>query len=171
MGYGQDAGGKRGALAGADGVVGDAGGVYHTGGGEMARLRGVLGKLGGWNTFGGRSGGSGIVLRRFRAVASGLEWGEAGGSAIVDKRADSDVAELVDMWGVVVGSWGTTGVWGASRGKQGGADRCRGRRRRRWGWQSRSVECTTHSDERIRTTSCNGICWAVEGVGASFTAG
>jgi hypothetical protein len=53
MGDGQDAGGKRGALAGADGVVGDTGGVYHTGSGETARLRGVWGKLGGWNVLAG----------------------------------------------------------------------------------------------------------------------
>jgi hypothetical protein len=47
MGDGQDAGGEWGALAGADGVVGDPGRVYHMGGGETARLRGVWGRLGG----------------------------------------------------------------------------------------------------------------------------
>jgi hypothetical protein len=65
--------GGQGAFTGTDGVVGDAGGVYHTGGGETARLRGVWDELGGWNVLGGRSGGSGVVLRRFRAVAGGLE--------------------------------------------------------------------------------------------------
>jgi hypothetical protein len=44
MGDGQDAGGGRGALSGADGIIGDAG-VYHTGGSETARSRGVWGSL------------------------------------------------------------------------------------------------------------------------------
>jgi hypothetical protein len=92
MGGEQGVGGGRGVFTGEDGVLGDAGGVYHTGGGETARLQGVWGELGGWNAFGGRSGGSGVVLRRFRAVASGLEWGRAGVSAVVD----DDVADLVD---------------------------------------------------------------------------
>ena len=41
----------------------------------------------------------------------------------------------------------------------------------RWGWQSCSVECVTRSDEHVRTTSCDGLSWAVDSVGASFTAG
>jgi hypothetical protein len=45
MGDGQDAGGEWGALSGADGIVGDAGGVYHMGGGEAARFRGFWGEL------------------------------------------------------------------------------------------------------------------------------
>jgi hypothetical protein len=47
LGDGQNAGGERGALAGADGVVGDAGRVYHMGGGKTTCLRGVWGRLGG----------------------------------------------------------------------------------------------------------------------------
>jgi hypothetical protein len=39
--------GERRASAGADGVVGDAGGVYQTGDAETARLRGGWGKQGG----------------------------------------------------------------------------------------------------------------------------
>jgi hypothetical protein len=35
------------------------------------------------------------------------------------------------------------------------------RRCGRWGWHSRSVECATCSDERVHTTSCDGVCWAV----------
>ena len=36
------------------------------------------------------------------------------------------------------------------------------RRWGRWGWQGCSVECTTRSDERVRTTSHNGVSWAVD---------
>jgi hypothetical protein len=45
MGGGQGSGGGQGVFTGVDGVVGDAGGVYHTGGGETARSRGVWGSL------------------------------------------------------------------------------------------------------------------------------
>jgi hypothetical protein len=70
--------------------------VYHTDDAETAHLRGVWGELGGWNVLGGRSGGSGVVLRRFRAVAGGLEWGRVGDPAVIDRHVVDDVAGRVD---------------------------------------------------------------------------
>jgi len=68
------------------------------------------------------------------------------------------------------GLGGGTGVRGVIWGEQSGVGGCRGRHWRCWDWHSRSVKCTTCSDEHVCTTSCNGVCWAVDGVGASFTA-
>jgi hypothetical protein len=65
MGVERDAGGERGVLRGADSIVGDAGRAYHTDDTETARLQGVWGELGGWNTFRGCSSGSDGVFRRF----------------------------------------------------------------------------------------------------------
>jgi hypothetical protein len=79
MGSVQDTEGERGAFAGADGVVGDAGGVYHTEDTETARLQGVWGELGGWDMFRGCSAGSSRVFRCSGAVVRGPEWGRAGG--------------------------------------------------------------------------------------------
>ena len=85
-------GGQTGGLRGLDGIVGDAGGVYHTGGGETARVQGVWGEQGGWDAFWGCSS----VFRCSGAVAGGPEWGRAGDSAVVDERVDDDVAGRVD---------------------------------------------------------------------------
>jgi hypothetical protein len=94
MGGERDAGDERWASAGADGVVGDAGGVYHTGGGETARLRsswGVLERTSGGGGFDGEQGVSTDVTSVVSDVAgvwdtggSGtgrlrLYWGELGG--------------------------------------------------------------------------------------------
>jgi hypothetical protein len=56
--------GGQGAFTGTDGVVGDAGRVYHTVGGETARFRGVWAKLSGWGAFQGCSSGSRYEPRR-----------------------------------------------------------------------------------------------------------
>ena len=79
MGGEQDTGGECGVLAGADGVVGDAGGVYHVDDTETAHFRGVWGELGGWDTFRGCSAGSSRVFCCSGAVVQGPEWGIAGG--------------------------------------------------------------------------------------------
>ena len=92
MGSERGVGGERGVSLGADGVVGDAGGVYHTGGGEAARLRGVWGVLGGWDALRGCSGGSRCVCRCSGGAVRGSEWGRAGDWAVVD----GDVAGRVD---------------------------------------------------------------------------
>ena len=88
--------GAWGASLGVDGVVGDAGGVYHTAGGEAARLLGVWGELGGWNRLWGCSAGSSRVFRCSVGVVRGSGWGRAGDSAVVDERVDDDVAGRVD---------------------------------------------------------------------------
>ena len=79
MGGGRDAGGEWGASSGAAGVVGDTGQVYHMDDGETARLQGVWGKLGGWDTFLGCSAGSSHVFHCSGTVVRGPEWGRAGG--------------------------------------------------------------------------------------------
>jgi hypothetical protein len=159
MGVERDAGGERGVLGGADGVVGDAGGAYHTDDAQTARLRGVWGELGGWNELWGCSDRPGGVSRHFRAVASGLERGRAGVSVI----DDDDVAVAFG------GSRCGTGDRGANWGEQSGVGGCSGRRWRWWGWHSCSVECTTRSDERVRTTSCDAVFGAVDRRRTSFT--
>ena len=82
-------------------------------------------------------------------------------STHVDKHIDDDMA-------VALGVLCSTGDWGTSWGKQGGAEECGGRHWRLWSWWGCSIECTTHSDECIHTTLHNGICCAVDSVGASF---
>ena len=55
------------------------------------------------------------------------------------------------------------GGWGANWVELGG---CGGILARCWGlfdWQSRSVECTTRSDEHARTSSHDNVPWAVDG--------
>jgi hypothetical protein len=79
MGGEQGVGGGRGVFTGEDGVVGDAGGVYHTGGGETARFGVFWGEQGSWDAFQGCSGGSSRVLRCSGAVARGPERDRAGG--------------------------------------------------------------------------------------------
>jgi hypothetical protein len=113
MGDGQDAGGERGALAGADGVVGDAGGVYHMGGGEAARLRGGLGKLSGWGVSQGSSvgpggtetgGGGSIGVDGSVGCTAGVwDMGNAGGVG------NNDVAAVVGS-GCGMRGWGSS--WG-----------------------------------------------------------
>jgi hypothetical protein len=61
-------------------------------------------------------------------------------------------------------------VWGVSWGRRGGVGGGVGRRRSWWGCLGGFVEYTTRSEERVRTTSRNGVCWAVDGVCTSFTA-
>jgi hypothetical protein len=68
----------------------------------MTRFWAVWAKLGGWGW--GCSGGSVDVSHRFRAVASILERGRAGGTVIDDGCIDDDVAVAFDAWGIVVGS-------------------------------------------------------------------
>ena len=62
----------------------------------MARFRGVLGKLGGWDALGQCSAGSSGVFRCFRAVCRGPEGGRGGDTAVVDGRVVDDVAGHVD---------------------------------------------------------------------------
>jgi hypothetical protein len=106
--------GERRVSAGADGVVGDAGGVYQTDDAETARLRGGWGKQGGWDTFRGCSESSSSVFRCSRAVVRGLEWGRAGNSAVVDERVDDNVVVMSCGSGHTTGSWGTS--WGSTVG-------------------------------------------------------
>ena len=120
-------GGERGAK-GVDGVVGDAGEVYHTDDAETARLRGVWGKPGGGDTSGGVCDTPGGMFLRSGAVVCVPEWGRGGGTAIIDAHAVDDVAELVDAWGVVVGSWWIMGARGTSWGGLEGMGRVRCRR-------------------------------------------
>jgi hypothetical protein len=67
-----------------------------------------------------------------------------------------------------VGRWCRTGVTGASWGELGGVG---GLLDRRCSYLGGFVEYTTHSEERVCTTSRNGVSRAVDGVGAAFTAG
>jgi hypothetical protein len=145
---------ERGVSTGLDGVVGDMAGVWEVVSDETARFWVFWDEHSEWDRTWGCSEGSGRVCRRFGVVESGPGWGIAGDWAVVD----SDVADCVDAWGIVVGSWRITGARG---GMLEGAGGLLVRRWRRWGWQSCSVECTTRSDERVRTTSCNGVSWVV----------
>jgi hypothetical protein len=68
------------------------------------------------------------------------------------------------------GSGRTTGSWGTSWvdvGSVVGGSSCRLRCR---DWQSSFVECTTRSDERARTASCNVVFGVVDRRRTSFTA-
>ena len=65
---------------------------------------------------------------------------------------------------------GENGGWWMSWEQRGGVGQLLARRSGFWGRQSRSVECMTCSDEHARTTSRNSVSWAVNSVGASFTA-
>jgi hypothetical protein len=96
---GQSVGGGRGVFAGEDSISGDTGGVYHTGGGETPRSWRFWGKLGGWDTFQGCSGGSGGVLRRSEAAVRGSEWGRAGDLVVVGKRVNDDVVVVLGVSG------------------------------------------------------------------------
>jgi hypothetical protein len=77
-------------------------------------FRGVLGKLGGWGMLRGCSDGSPSVLCCSRAVVRDPERGRASGTTVVDAHVVNDVAELVDAWGIVVGSWWMMGARGTS---------------------------------------------------------
>ena len=79
IGSDEEVGDERGDSLGADSVVGDTGGVYHTDDAETARLRGVWGVLGGWNALWGCSGGSRCVFRCSGGAVRGSEWGRAAG--------------------------------------------------------------------------------------------
>jgi hypothetical protein len=164
MGGEQDTGGGQGAFAGADGVVGDAGRVYHMGDAEAACLWGVWGKLGGWNGLQGCSDGLGSVLRHSRAAAHGSEWGRAGGSAVVDKHVDDDVAVALRVPGC------STRVKGAGCGELGSVGGLLDRHLGQWGWQSSFIEQQTCSNEHIHTWLRSTVCWAVDNFRASFTA-
>ena len=95
---------------------------------ETARFRGVLGKLGGWDAFGGRSGRFGHVRRRFRAPGGSPELGRAGDSVVIIEHVDGDVAVGVDALGVAVGWWCVTRVCGACWGSVYGVGRLLDRR-------------------------------------------
>ena len=83
-------------FTGEDGVLGDAGGVYHTGGGETAHFGGFWGELGVRDASGGCSDVSGGVLLRSWAVVCVPERGRAGGIAVVEERVVDDVAGRMD---------------------------------------------------------------------------
>jgi hypothetical protein len=85
------------------------------------------------------------------------EGGRAGDTANVDVRVDDDVATLVG------GCRYATGICGTSWVVQGGVGGGSSRRCRWWGWRSRSVGYTTRSGERVCSSSCNSVCWAVGG--------
>jgi hypothetical protein len=100
------------------------------------------------------------VYRRFIGVGSRPERGRSGGAGVV-------------VYDVAVGrrgSGGGTGFRGASRGELGGTRGLLGLRLAFWGEESRFVECTTRSDERVRTTSYIAVCRAVDRRRTSFTA-
>jgi hypothetical protein len=61
-----------------------------------------------------------------------------------------------------VGLWGKTGAGGLSWGQQGAVGGVVGRRLRQSSWRGGSVECTTHSGERVRTTLRNSVSWFVD---------
>jgi hypothetical protein len=84
---------------------------------------------------------------------------------VVSEVVAAGVAAVVgdDVALAVGGSGVGTGVWGTSRGGQGGADSLPGPRCGSWSWPGRSVEYATRSGERIRTTSRNGVFSAVDG--------
>ena len=84
---------------GVDSVVGDMSGVYSTGSCEMARLRGIWGELSGWNGLWGCSDGLGSVLCHSRVMAHGSEWRRVGGSAVVDKHVNDDMAVVPHILG------------------------------------------------------------------------
>jgi hypothetical protein len=82
--------------------------------GEMARLWLNWGELGRIGSEQGCSDESGSVHHRSRGVARSPEWGRAGGSAVIDRSVDADVAVTFG------GSSCITGVWESSWGWQGG---------------------------------------------------
>jgi hypothetical protein len=132
--------------------------------GETARLWLNWGELGRIGSERGCSDESGSVRRRSRGVARSPEWGRAGGSAVIDGSVDADVAVAFG------GSSCITGVWESSWGWQGGVGGLLDRRCGEWGRQGSFVECTTRSDERVRTASYSSVSWAVHSLRTSFPA-
>jgi hypothetical protein len=151
----------QGTFAGEGGVIGDTGRVYHAVDVKTTRFRGFWGKQGGWDVFRGGSESSSSSFRCSRAVVRGLEWGRAGNSAGIDVRVDVDVAVVSS------GSRCGTGDGEASWGGVGGG---MSRHWCSWDGQSSFIECTTRSDERIRTTSHNAVFRAVDWRRTSFGA-
>jgi hypothetical protein len=66
------------------------------GGGKTVHFQVVWGKLDGWGTFWGCSGGSSIVYHCFKAVVCGPERGREGDPVIVDRHVVDDVAGRVN---------------------------------------------------------------------------
>jgi hypothetical protein len=61
-------------------------------------------------------------------------------------------------------------VWGVSWGRRGGVEGAVGRHCSWWGCLGAFVKYMTHSEERVHTTSRNGVFWAVYSICMSFTA-
>ena len=109
-----------------------------------------------------------VVVSRVRAAVLVLVVAQV----VVFRPFGSDVVAVVD--GDVVaerGGWRCgTGGWWSGRGELGCLGGVLGRC---WGlpsWWGGSIEYTTRSDERVRTTSCNGLSWAVDSPCTSFRA-
>lgn len=77
----------QGVFTGIDGVIGDAGRVYHMDDTKMVHLWGVWGEQGGWDTLWGCSGESRCMSHCSGAAVLGPEWGRAGEMAIVNDMA------------------------------------------------------------------------------------
>jgi hypothetical protein len=108
---------EQGVSTGLDGIVGDMTGVWEVVSDETAHFWVFWDEHGGWDRTWGCSEGSG----------SGPGWGIAGDWAVVD----SDVADCMDAWCIVVGSWR---IMGARGGMLEGAGGLLVRHWRRWGW-------------------------------------
>jgi hypothetical protein len=148
----RDGGHETAAAAGPDVLA-----VVEDGGdGETTRLRLSWLELG---QMGGEQGARGE-----RGASLGVD------GIVGDAAVPSGTGGVGDDGATVVDSGYTTGVWGASRGEQGGVVHFLDRRWEQWGRQSRSIECTTRSGERVRTTSRNGVSWAVDVLCASLAA-
>jgi hypothetical protein len=143
---------------GVDSVVGDVGGVYHMGDGKAARFRGFWGEQGGWDAFQACSGGSGGVFCRSERPRSRSEGGGTRGTGVIE----------YDVAAALGGSRCLTGVRGMGWGVLGAVDDLLELRCGSWGRQSCSIECTTCSDEHVRTSWRNGVCWAVDRLCSSF---
>jgi hypothetical protein len=66
------------------------------GGSETVCFWVVWGKLDGWGTFRGCSGGSSVVYHRLKAVVHGPERGREGDPVIINRHIVDDVAGHVD---------------------------------------------------------------------------
>jgi hypothetical protein len=151
--------GEHRAFAGGDGVVDDAGGVYHASSGKTARLRG-WGELGGLNTFRWCSDGPGSVFRHFAVGARGPEWCRVRGSAVIDGDVAVERGGSRCGTGVLETSWGEIGCLGGLLVH----------RRESWGRWGCSVKGTTCFDEHVCSWSRNVVVWAVDRFCTSFRA-